>query len=127
MKKDVVIALGAASVLYISVASAQTVVTQPAQPQTAVTQPAQPQTVVTQPAQPQTVVTPSPPPAQQTIVAVPEGRERATTTGGPNAMLLTSGLLTFGVPYGISVVVAAESSRDGDKNLYVPVLGPWLA
>jgi hypothetical protein len=108
----------AASLSGVSLAHAQTVVTQPApQPTTVVTQPAQPTTVVTQPA---------PPPAQQTIVAVPAERERATTAG-PNPTLLMSGLFTFGVPYGISVVVAAESNRDGDKNLFVPVVGPWLA
>jgi hypothetical protein len=124
MRKHFTTAIGAlaAAVSCASLAQAQTVVTQP-QPQS--------QTVVTQPAQPQTTVVaqPQPQPApQQTIVAVPSGREtRETTTGGPNATLFTSGLLTFGVPYGISVVVAAESSRDGDKNLFIPIVGPWMA
>ena len=131
MKKDVVIALGAASMACVSIARAQTT-TQPAPQQS---QPAQQsQTVVTQPAQqaPPTVVTPAQPapavvtPQPQTTVVVPGERERATT-GGPNPTLFTSGLLTFGVPYGISVVVAAESDRDGDKNLFVPVVGPWMA
>ncbi len=121
MKRSQILALGTAlgSISGVSLAHAQTVVTQPAQQSpTVVTQPAQPPTVVTQPA--------TPPPPQQTIVAVPPARERATTAG-PNPTLLMSGLFTFGVPYGISVVVAAESNRDGDKNLFVPVVGPWLA
>jgi len=123
MKKNIVIAVGtgAASLWLASTARAQTVVTQPGQQQ--------PATVVTQPSQPTTtVVTPqaSQPPPQQTIVAVPQERER-TTAGGPNPTLLMSGLFTFGIPYGISVVVAAESTRDGDKNLFVPVVGPWIA
>jgi hypothetical protein len=106
MSKSVIITLGAAvSVFSASIANAQTVVTQPQPGPTVVTQPA--------------------PAPQQTIVAVPPTRERAST--GPNATLLMSGLFTFGVPYGISVVVAAESDRDGDKNLFVPVVGPWLA
>jgi hypothetical protein len=112
-----------ASTVCVSLASAQTVVTQPAPApqQTVVTQPTQtPQTVVTQPAQPAQ-------PSQQTnIVAAGPERERAVSTG-PNATLLTNGLFTFGIPYGISVVVAAESSRDGDKNLFVPIAGPWIA
>jgi hypothetical protein len=108
--KNVVITLGAAVYLAgASVAHAQTVVNQPAQP---------PPVVVTQPA--------AQPPPQQTIVAVPPERERAVSTG-PNPTLLMSGLFAFGVPYGISVVVAAESDRDGDKNLFIPVVGPWLA
>jgi hypothetical protein len=132
MRKHVGIILGStvASIVSVSLAGAQTVVTQPAPQQTTVTQtqPAQPsQTVVTQPAPPQTVVQ-QPAPAQQTniVAAGPPARERAVSTG-PNAMLLTNGLFTFGIPYGISVVVAAESSRDGDKNLFVPVAGPWIA
>jgi len=122
MKKNIVIAVGtgAASLWFVSTARAQTVVTQPA--------PQKQTTVVTEPSQPQTTVVtpPAQPPAQQTIVAVPQERERATA-GGPNPTLLMSGLFTFGIPYGISVVVAAESTRDGDKNLFVPVVGPWIA
>jgi hypothetical protein len=125
MMSKIVITLGAvaASISSVSIANAQTVVTQPSPPpQTTVVQQPQPaQTVVTQP-QPAVVAQP---PSQQTVV-VPE-RERASTGGGPNPTLLTSGLFVFGVPYGISVVVAAESDRDGDKNLFVPVVGPWLA
>jgi hypothetical protein len=106
MKNSVVVVWStAASIVISGAASAQTVVTQPVPPTVVVQQPA--------------------PPPQQTVVAVPPSRERVTT--GPNATLLTSGLFVFGVPYGVSVVVAAESDRDGDKNLFIPVVGPWLA
>ena len=46
-------------------------------------------------------------------------------TGGPNSAMLSSGIFTFGVPYIASVVVAANSDLSADKNLYVPVVGPW--
>jgi hypothetical protein len=46
-------------------------------------------------------------------------------TGGPNSALLSSGLFAFGVPYVASVVVASTSNEAADKNLYVPVVGPW--
>ncbi len=32
----------------------------------------------------------------------------------------------LGLPYVASIVVAAESSHPGDKNLYAPVAGPWM-
>src|SRR6266542_2846534 len=109
MKKHVAITMGAslASVLCVSAANAQTVVTTP---------PPQPAP------QQQTVVAPQP----QPMVVTTPARETVATTGGPNAALLTSGLFAFGVPYLASVVVAAESSHAGDKNLYVPVAGPWM-
>jgi hypothetical protein len=44
----------------------------------------------------------------------------------PNADLIASGLFTLAVPYVASVVVATESSRQGDYYLYTPVAGPWL-
>jgi hypothetical protein len=102
MKKHVAITVGAslASVLCVSTANAQTVVTTPPQ-----------QTVVAAPPS-QTVVTTR---GRDTVVA-----------GGPNSALLSSGLFVFGVPYLTSVVVAATSSRPEDKNLYIPVVGPWL-
>jgi hypothetical protein len=71
----------------------------------------------------QTVVT-TPPPAQTTVVAAP-ARE-TVVTGGPNSAMLGSGLFAFGLPYLASVIVAAESDRSADKNLYVPVVGPWV-
>jgi len=120
MKSIAILGIPIATVMYASFAQAQTVVTQPA--------PQQPQTtVVTQPTPaPAVVAQPAPPAQQQTIVAVPAGRETAAT-GGPNSTLFMNGLFTLGIPYGISVVVAAESDRDGDKNLFIPVVGPWMA
>jgi hypothetical protein len=44
---------------------------------------------------------------------------------GPSAMLVTSGIVLFGVPYAFSVVSAATSDVSSDKWLYVPVVGPW--
>jgi len=39
---------------------------------------------------------------------------------------VTSGLVLFGVTYGASVIVATTSDHQGDKRLFVPLLGPWL-
>lgn len=44
----------------------------------------------------------------------------------PNQYMLTSGAFALGVPYVASLIVAAESNHPGDKNLYVPVAGPWM-
>src|SRR5689334_23749882 len=44
----------------------------------------------------------------------------------PNQAMLTSGAFALGVPYVASIIVAAESAHPGDKNLYVPVAGPWM-
>jgi len=44
----------------------------------------------------------------------------------PNSSMLTSGAFAIGVPYVASVIVAAESNHPGDKNLFIPVAGPWL-
>ena len=49
-----------------------------------------------------------------------------TVTTGPNSALLHSGIWMFGLSYIPAVVVAAESDRHGDKNLYIPVAGPWM-
>jgi hypothetical protein len=40
--------------------------------------------------------------------------------------LIVSSAVMFGLSYGASVFVAANSSHPGDNRLYVPVLGPWL-
>ena len=44
----------------------------------------------------------------------------------PNQAMLTSGAFALGAPYIASIIVAAESNHPGDKNLYVPVAGPWM-
>lgn len=52
-------------------------------------------------------------------------RERGTVTG-PNRALLHAGVWTLGLSYVPALVVAIESSEAADKNLYVPVAGPWI-
>jgi hypothetical protein len=109
MKTQLVLGTGAALSLALlgSVANAQTVVTQaPPPPAT------------------QTVVVP--PPAQTTVVAAAPATRETVVAAGPNAALLKSGLFVFGIPYGTSVVVAATSNRDEDKNLFIPIAGPWI-
>lgn len=60
----------------------------------------------------------------QPAPVAPAAEQTAYT--GPNRALISSGILTFGLSYIPSVVVAAESSRSADHHLYVPVVGPWL-
>jgi hypothetical protein len=43
-----------------------------------------------------------------------------------SAGVIVGSAVTFGLAYGASVFVAANSSHSGDNRLYVPVLGPWL-
>jgi hypothetical protein len=64
--------------------------------------------------------------AQQTVIAAPPPRVERVEYAGPNRALIVTGLITFGVPYVTSAIVAAESSHPGDKHLWVPVAGPWL-
>ena len=59
------------------------------------------------------------------LPAKAQSRETVTTSG-PNRDLLRSGIFTLGVPYAASIVVAATSDRAEDKNLYIPVAGPWI-
>ena len=59
--------------------------------------------------------------------AAAQGPEEVeTTTTGPNIGLITTGILTFGLSYGPSAVVASTSDRDEDKHLWIPVAGPWI-
>jgi hypothetical protein len=44
---------------------------------------------------------------------------------GPDPLLITTGLVFFGVPYAFSAYSAATSDVSSDKWLYVPVVGPW--
>ena len=44
----------------------------------------------------------------------------------PNKPLIFSGFVTFGIPYVISVGVAATSARVEDRALYIPLVGPWI-
>lgn len=106
MKTQLVLGTGAALTLALmgSVANAQTVVNQ---------------------APPQPAVVASPPAQTTVVAAAPATRETVVATG-PNAALFKSGLFVFGIPYGTSVVVAATSNRDEDKNLFIPLAGPWI-
>lgn len=83
-------------------------------------------------------------PAAQTNVTVQPAPASTTTTtaapymvsGGdygereikryPNRSLLSTGTGLFVISYGASVVTAAVSSRDEDKKLFIPVVGPWM-
>ena len=44
----------------------------------------------------------------------------------PNVPMEVTGFTLFAATYVPAVVVAAESARVGDKNLYYPVAGPWM-
>jgi hypothetical protein len=44
---------------------------------------------------------------------------------GPDPLLVTTGVVIFGIPYGFSAFGAAASTTSSDKWLYVPVVGPW--
>lgn len=44
----------------------------------------------------------------------------------PNRAMIGSGIVTLGISYGASVIVGAQSDHEGDKNLYIPVAGPWM-
>lgn len=52
-------------------------------------------------------------------------RDRIETVG-PNRAMLRSGVLTFGVAYVPSVIVAVDSKLPADDKLLIPVAGPWL-
>jgi hypothetical protein len=91
-------------------------------------------TVIVTPAAPAPAPAPTPivvvqPAPDPVVVAAPQTRysETSTVNEGPRYnMLVVSGLVTFGVSYGAAVAVAATSDHQGDKRLYVPVVGPWL-
>jgi hypothetical protein len=44
----------------------------------------------------------------------------------PNRTLLSTGTGLFVLSYGSSVIAGAVSDRDADKNLFIPVVGPWM-
>lgn len=51
----------------------------------------------------------------------------APTTRRPNRTLFWTGLITFSVTYTGSVVAGgAAGDRVEDKNLFIPLVGPWL-
>jgi hypothetical protein len=64
--------------------------------------------------------------AQEVVVAHEKTDEVQVSQTRPNSALLSSGVTALAVPYLASVIVAAESDHPGDKNLFVPVAGPWM-
>jgi len=85
------------------------------------------------PAPPPRPYTTAPPPPrvgvtapQPAITPTPRTTERLVSTTGPNVPMLTTGLTMFGLSYAPALVVGAMSSRSADRNLYIPVAGPWL-
>lgn len=44
----------------------------------------------------------------------------------PNRSLLSTGVGIFVISYGASAVAGAISDRESDKNLFIPVVGPWM-
>jgi hypothetical protein len=66
--------------------------------------------------------------AQTVVVPVetapPQHDDTYTTV---NMTPVLSGALTFGVSYGIAVMIAATTDSDANDRLYVPIVGPWLA
>jgi hypothetical protein len=46
--------------------------------------------------------------------------------GRADAMLALTGVVVFGMPYGVSAWAASKSSIEADRWLYVPVAGPWV-
>jgi hypothetical protein len=58
--------------------------------------------------------------------STPTAEVRATEPTRPNRVLLTTGIATIALSYIPAIIVAASSDRDADKNLYIPVAGPWL-
>lgn len=85
-------------------------------------------TTTAQPAQP--AVVQEPPAATTRTTAAPyvpsTDTSETTIEHRPNRTLLSTGIGIFVVSYGASVVAAAVSDRDADKNLFIPVVGPWL-
>jgi len=45
----------------------------------------------------------------------------------PNTPLLVTGTVVLGATYGASAIAAGLSNRDSDKELYYPVVGPWMS
>jgi hypothetical protein len=120
----IVIASAAAvgSVCWGSVASAQTVVVQPGQ-------------AAPPPAPAPVVVAPQAAPAASPVVvnnepgpqsSAPASAESPSGVTRPNRKLLMTGLILAGAPYAASIGIGATSSHNGDSNLFVPVIGPWL-
>jgi hypothetical protein len=67
--------------------------------------------------------------ADTVVVQPAEPVETVTATGevtSPNTPVIVSGVMTFGISYGIAVVAASISDNSADRRMFVPVIGPWL-
>jgi hypothetical protein len=66
--------------------------------------------------------------AQNNTFVSPPTPTSETTIGytGPNRVLLGSGIAALSLAYAPAFAVAVESSLAEDRNLYVPVAGPWI-
>jgi len=64
---------------------------------------------------------PAPAGAEEVVVTTDR---RAVTT--PNRSLLHSGVVTLGASYIPAFIVAVESPRSFDRQLFIPVAGPWM-
>jgi hypothetical protein len=62
----------------------------------------------------------------QTVVVVQQGPEARGDYAGPNWGVLGSGLAVFSGTYFASAVVAGTSAHAGDRDLYIPLVGPWI-
>jgi hypothetical protein len=49
-----------------------------------------------------------------------------TESSGPDMRVVGGGIFTFGVSYAVAVVVGATSTHQGDGDLYIPIVGPWM-
>jgi hypothetical protein len=70
----------------------------------------------------------APPPATVVAPVAPTetNSETVTQKGGPSRIMLTSGIITFGVTYGAGAIVGATSPLSADQELFVPIAGPWM-
>lgn len=79
------------------------------------------------------------PPAQQPVYQQPVATTQTTAAPytadtyaeksvekRPNSTLLSTGVGMFIISYGASAVAGAVSDREADKNLFIPVVGPWM-
>jgi hypothetical protein len=64
-----------------------------------------------------------PPPPPPPAVATETTTEQAT---GPSWMMVGSGIVVFGLAFVPATIVGTESSLGADRNLFVPLVGPWL-
>jgi hypothetical protein len=115
----IALVLASAALGWSGMARAQNnVLVQPQQAQPPPPAPA-PTTVVEQPAP---AVVAQPPP----LIVNGQAPAGDHSEWRPNRGLFMSGLVAGGVPYIASIVVAATSGHPGDRDLWIPVVGPYI-